>query len=192
MAAHPHYCLFSQKAVVGSVHDFNILKTTYSSYVDYLTKRAEEINFILSDESNPSWAILFDSAYICTDINKTSGLKKIALLKGEMTQTERNLQLELRKTRVVVEQFFGWLKSRWGIFRKPYRYAHERFDMNFDICVLLTNENIKQNVLQEIDLLFYRNLYSIQRSQQEAKDKKIREQVSQSRAKKRTRLGKIL
>ena len=122
MAAHPHYCLFSQKAVVDSVHDFNILKTTYSSYMDYLTNRAEEINFIFSDKSNPSWTILFESAYICTDINKTPDLRKIALLKGEMTQTERNLQLELRKTRVVVEQFFGRLKSLWEIFRKPYRY----------------------------------------------------------------------
>ena len=191
MATPPHYCVFSQKAVVGSVHDFNILKTTYDSYVEYLFKRTEEKNLISSDESNSSWAILFDSVYICSDENKTPGLRKIALLKGEIPPLQRNLQAELRRIRVVIEQFFGRLKSLWSIFRKPYRYSHEKFDMDFDICVLLTNEHIKSNFLQECDQIFHHNLHNIRRLQQESKDKKNREQVSKSRQRKRQRVNII-
>ena len=187
MASPPHYCLFSQRAVTGSTHDFNILKSTYSSYVGYLAKQNDEINMIATDYINPSWAILFDSAYVCDDERKTPELRKIALAKGERTQTQRNTHRELCRIRVVVEQFFGRLKSLWSLFRKPYRFAHDRFDMDFDICAMLTNEHIKANLLEDNDQQFYRNLRNITRSRQEDKQKRRREQVAESKKKKKQR-----
>jgi hypothetical protein len=135
MASPPYYCLFSQRAVTGSTHDFNILKSTYQSYVSYLTKRNDEINMI-----------------------------------------------------TMVEQFFGRFKSLWSLFRKPYRYIHDRFEMNFDICVLLTNEHIQANYLEEKDQIFCRNLRNMTRSQQEDKQKRRRGQVTASKMRKKQRL----
>ena len=54
MASPPHFCLFSQRAVTGSTHDFNILKSTYPSYVNYLAKCNEETNMLATDFMNPS------------------------------------------------------------------------------------------------------------------------------------------
>ena len=82
MASPHHFCLFSQRAVTGSTHDFNILKSTYTSYDNYLAKCNEETNMLATDFMNPSWASLFDSAYICADERKTPDLRKIALAKS--------------------------------------------------------------------------------------------------------------
>ena len=150
-----------------------------------MVKQNEEVNMIATDFMNPSWAILFDSAYICDDETKTPELRKIALRKGEVTPNQRNIQRELRRIRVVVEQFFGRFKSLWSMFKKPYRFAHDRFDMDFDICVMLTNEKIKLNLLEDKDQVFYRNLRNITKLQQQEREKRRREQVTASRTGKR-------
>ena len=142
-----------------------------------------------NDYQNQSLAILFDSAYLCDDDSKTPGLRKIALAKGELSTMQRNVQRELSRIRVVVEQFFGRLKSLWSMFRKPYRYSHDKFDMDFDICVLLTNEHIKVNFLQNNDQIFYRNLLNISTLEQEKKKKKKQDQMIASRTRKRQRLS---
>jgi len=63
MAHVPHYALFSQKARVGSTHDFTILKESFVSYLPYLLKTTEERTQIPSDRNESSWAILGDKAY---------------------------------------------------------------------------------------------------------------------------------
>ena len=142
-----------------------------------------------SDYTHPAWTLLFDSAYVCEDDSKTPGLRKIALRKGTLSINERNNRRELSRISVVVEQFFGRLKSLWSLFRKPYRHLHEKLDMDFDMCVLLTNEHIKVNLLQNSDQLFYRNLETMTKLEQEKKRKRNQEQVKASRTRKRQRLS---
>ena len=75
------------------------------------------------------------------------------------------------------------------MFRKPYRFSHEKFDMDFDICAMLTNEHIKANLLLEKDQVFYHNLLNLRRSQQEEKQKRRREQVTASQTRKKQRIS---
>ena len=77
---------------------------------------------------------------------------------------QRNSQRELCRVRLVVEQFFGRFKTLWSMFRKPYRFSHEKFDIDFDICAMLTNEHIKANLLLEKYQVFYHNILNLRRS----------------------------
>ena len=51
--------------------------------------------------------------------------------------------------------FFGRLKKSFGLFRNPYRSDLNSFDLDFDICVFLTNEILKTNPLLKDDSKLY-------------------------------------
>ncbi len=51
-------CSFSQKAEVGSAHDYSYHKQVCPAYESYVEKRPEEINAIHSDTANTKWAVL--------------------------------------------------------------------------------------------------------------------------------------
>lgn len=78
--AAPHYCLFTQPAVPGSVHDYSYFKQNYLSYCPYLLKTPEERATLSSDRQESRWAILLDSGYIGPD-NDHPELRKITLRK---------------------------------------------------------------------------------------------------------------
>ncbi len=155
MAAPPHYALFSGTGFVGSEHDYTELKRSYEKYKSYLQKTAQERHLIPRDSSEVSWAILCDSGYI-GDVDNTPGLRKIALLKrtSVVFASVRQEQRELARLRVPIECFFGRLQKLWSgegslQVRTQYfdiytyclcRWDHNQFDKDFDLCVLLTNE----------------------------------------------------
>ena len=43
----------------------------------------------------------------------------------------------------------------WSVVRNIYRWDHRHFDIDFDICALLTNEHIKRRQLETIENRFY-------------------------------------
>ena len=62
---------------------------------------------------------------------------------------------ELRSRRVLVECFFGRLKTLWRIFSKVWTLDEQYFDLFFDIACGLTNMHILAgHPLQEIDSIF--------------------------------------
>lgn len=142
MAAPPHYALFSASGEIGSTHDFTIHKEIYSGYVDYLKKTRQEKALLPSDNDNDSWAILLDKAYV-GGATETPGERRITPFKKPSTSREHRINKELGKVRVPVECFFGRMYKLFGILRHPYPFDHDSFDMDLDIMILLTNENIR-------------------------------------------------
>jgi len=49
MSSPPHYCLFSARSFVGSVHDYSAHKETYKDYIAYLKKLPSEKTTLRND-----------------------------------------------------------------------------------------------------------------------------------------------
>ena len=58
---------------------------------------------------------------------------------GHLTQDQRNVNREISQDRVVVERFFGRLKSYWAVFQRPHRSDRSSVNTLAKICVALTN-----------------------------------------------------
>ncbi len=110
MASPPHYALFSSAKFCGSEHDYSQFKKNFQKYSDYLVKSPAELRQLPREVSEPSWAILGDSAYI-GDTQDTPGLRKVSLLKRSQVlfPSDRHEQQELARIRVPIECFFGRL-----------------------------------------------------------------------------------
>ena len=70
------------------------------------------------------------------------------------------------------------MKMSFKILRTPYRLDHSLFDLDFDNCLYLTNELIKNNELREEDGVFYKKLISknLEKKEQERIDRNLRQQ----------------
>ena len=110
MASNPHYCLFLQKGVVGSKHDYEYLKTTFHSYIPYLQKTSEEFILLQTDQAHQNWGALFDKGFFGPD-NDTPGLRRISPKKNNSTYLNHSENVEKNKIRVPVECFF-WKNAK--------------------------------------------------------------------------------
>jgi hypothetical protein len=193
MAKAPHYALFFSKAEPGSIHDYTIFKKNYNQYISYLRKTTEERDLPLLnlDTAFPNWGILLDRGYIgpATD---TPELRKITLKKNVTTVMDQASNLELSQLRCPVERFFGRLKCLWKIFTSEFRLDHAHFDMDFDICCLLTNESIERKQLAVEDGDFYLKLNQYKLTITEAKEKKRKLESSKYHKEKRLKKKKQL
>jgi len=182
--APPHYCLFIQKGEPGSVHDYTILKNSYSSYLQYLNKSPTERQQLPTDFENRSWGIVFDSGYI-GPANDTPGLRRLTVPRNPSSLASSTLSTELSHIRVVVEQFFGRFYALWGLFRLKYKFDQINFDTDFKICAFLTNEHIKRSDTTEMDKKFYDLL--IQAEQKKFEEKQAKRSAIYERSKQRKR-----
>ena len=190
MASKPHFCLFLQKGVIGSKHDYEYLKETFHLYIPYLQKMTEEFVQLPSDHGNQNWSALFDKGYVGPD-NDTPGLRRITPKKNTSAYADLIENEEKSKIRVPVECFFGRQQKLWKIIRETYRWDHKNFDIDFDNCALLTNEHIKQKDLQEIDKNFALRIAGKRMIDDENNRNKKAEQENY-RAKKRLRITAML
>jgi hypothetical protein len=163
----PHFALFSFPATIGSQHDFQYFKNHSAEYEEYLAKTLEE-RADLPDDVSPNWAVCADSAYI-----GQNPVRRVTVPKRSAAN-QTNAQA-IKEMRVPIEQFFGHLKSSWHLVKRVYRNDHGNFDLDFDNCVLLTNELLAyREVLSESDFLYYQN-FNLQRKrkvmQKEEKEK---------------------
>jgi len=72
--------------------------------------------------------------------------------------TDAAFNTELKTKRVLVECFFGRLKTLFRMARDVYRYDLSNFDVDLDCCIMLTNEHIKCNDLNEFDSHYYQKI----------------------------------
>ncbi len=154
MAHPPHYALFSSTGFVASKHDYQYHKESFERYLPYLAKTTEESHQLRNDTAEPSWAALFDSGYVGPPTD-TPGMRRIFVKKGNLGLQEQMLNKELCTIRNPVEQFFGRVWKLWKVARGVYRWDHRHFDVDIDVCILLTNEHIKRHDLVELDYRLY-------------------------------------
>lgn len=62
---------------------------------------------------------------------------------GSLTNQQKKINREISQDRVIVERFFGRLKSYWAILQKPYRSEKDSVYDLMRICVSLTNLKIQ-------------------------------------------------
>ena len=191
IASKPHYCLFLQKGVVGSRHDYEYLKTTYHSYIPYLQKTSEEFLLLQVDQMHQNWSALFDKGYIGPE-NDTPGLRRIIPKKNPSAYSHQAENIEKNKIRVPVECFFGRLQKLWKVFRGIYRWDHKNFDVDFDNCAMLTNEHIKCNNLEELDRRFMQQVFQKRKIEEEKKIEKRKREQEKYKEKKKMKLANLL
>lgn len=130
------------------IHDFEIHKENYPTYLEYLKKTESERGMIAADQ-DVRWAILGDKAYYTSNDN-------------EATVGERRI-------------------------RECYRFDHCYFDEDFDNCVMLTNELIRNNQLNDPDREFYRQFVQMRKDAANKRANKQREAYQQYAINKRQR-----
>jgi hypothetical protein len=187
----PHYALFAQPATRGGVHDFTIFKEHFSTYLPYLVKTAAERIALATDQDNEAWAVLADKAYYTINNQQDSpGIRRITpLRKAKLTLAERQRNEKISRLRVPVECFFGRMQKKWAITEGRYRLDHEHFDQDFEICMWLTNEEIRSGVnLEQSDYDYYVAVYNSRLIIEQAKSKKRTDSQRTYYARKKTRM----
>ncbi len=190
LRAPPHYALFMSKGVIGSTHDYQLHKENCANYTWYLLKEPSESEALPADRDHNSWGLLLDSDYIGPE-SDTPNLRRIAMPKpssGETPEDRLHLQ-HLASIHVPVEQFLGRFYKLWGIFRHAYRLDHSKFDTDFDSCVLLTNECIRQAGLTDEDRNFLLSCQAGHRQKTEERQHKRHQQMAAFLARKRQRIA---
>lgn len=186
-AAAPHYCMFSQRARVASVHDYSINKETYETYLEYLRKTDDERNALPADRESRFWAAVLDKAYV-GPASDTPHFRRITPIKNPTTVADSQHNAAVNPIRVPVEQYFGRMWKAWGALRHPYRFDHAHFDDDYDLLCLLTNELIAATPLNDDDHSFYTQLLHLRRQKSEAREAKRRAAEAMYRTNKRARL----
>lgn len=143
---------------------------------------------ILGDAHPHHWAILADKGYqggsehtrIITPTKKRAN--------QPLSNAERIHNSNISSDRVLVENFFGRMKTCWGVTSKVYRYAEKNYDMFMYWAVGLTNFHIKFNKLRDEDGDFYRSYLQQMADALKASNLKRKESQKKYRYKKKLRL----
>ena len=96
-----------------------------------------------------SWSILVDSGY--------QGLQQLVPVvlphrrprNGDLSILQRQHNRLLARHRVVCENFYGRMKSKWRILASKYRSDKDSYEQIFRLCTALTNasfNNIEASV----------------------------------------------
>ena len=131
-------CALFQVGIQGSVHDLTALKE--SLWLDWcLTIRVTVQNGVRVDRHLP---VLFDKGY--TGLNSQGYPEAIVTIKKptgrDLTQQELAINSKIESDRVIVENYFGRLKSNFGVLAQQYR--GDRFKLLQEImetCIALNN-----------------------------------------------------
>ena len=178
----PYFALFSQKGFPGAIHDFTFFKENYKTYLPYLKKNPQDFISFPRDNSS-SWSVICDKGYIGKE-TYIPGLRRITPKKKPLSAFDKLNNKRIKESRVRIEMFFGRLKQSWHIIKNKYRLTHKNLEMDFDLCVYLTNELIKRRELTSEDRTFYKQLKKFQKSQFQEKRRKQKEATERYKKKK--------
>ncbi|OAF69009.1 hypothetical protein A3Q56_03211 [Intoshia linei] len=179
MTTPPHYALFSQDAFLGSEHDYSAFKRNFKSYLGYLKKLPIEET---DEKSDTRWGMILDSGYMGPD-SDTLGLRKYVMNRPPLIKpVDVESQKELTSIRGCVEKFY------LVYFLKPI-VDISHFNVDFDICVLLTNEIISRTQLTDNDIIYDLGLISLQKRQNNSRTLKSREEYVRYKMRKQYRIS---
>lgn len=183
----PYHCLFVAPHRPGSVHDYQIHKSVYAHYLEYLLKLPEEAAALPADAGERFWSALLDKGYVGPQ-NDTPDLRRIVPFKAPATHLQQAFNEAQSRDRVHVECFFGRLCNLWGVASGIYRWDHKHFDMDLENLCLLTNEKTQANQLAQLDYDFYQRFLNIRLQEQLARDDKRKQAEERAKHVKRLKL----
>jgi hypothetical protein len=181
---HHMYCLKSQvftdmkgtaihvhSGIPGATHDLELFRATISE-LDHIMQHHEGIL---------PYKVAGDKGYQAADINSLVTPHKGRV--DTLTRPQLIFNERLNRARVVVENYFGRLKSRHAIIGSKYRNDHEHYADYFKICCALVNYEIRQcgHGLRREDGDYYRRSLCHQKKNEEEKEKQRKEKRQQQR-----------
>ena len=183
------YAVLTFSKLPGSVHDYTDLKNNYIQISEFLRKTEEEKNR-LDQDTHASWSVTTDKGYKGDETKDTPGLRKLVPIINPQTIEEHQFNRNVYSIHII-ERFFGRMKNLWKITSSMYN-DQTNFDIDFDNCILLTNEHIRFHKLLDEDKVFYYALLNNQYNEQEEKSRKRKQQVKQYMENKKARLNSEL
>ncbi|RLN97163.1 hypothetical protein BBJ28_00019456 [Nothophytophthora sp. Chile5] len=105
----------------------------------------------LAEAFPTEWAVLTDKGYqgLANDFRAVHPTKARRLQPLSLAESRRND--DISHDRVVVENFFGRLKTLWGICADKWKWDEGSYDLFFRACVALTNTSIRLRPLRDDD-----------------------------------------
>ncbi|ETV82686.1 hypothetical protein H257_05252 [Aphanomyces astaci] len=140
---------------VGSTSDFEMFKANLGFHSTHLEKQPSDTNVsdndALRDNFPSQWSVLADRGYqgIQEYVRGFTPLKRPP--HGQLTMEQERANVKLSSDRVIVENFFGRLKTLWGLASDKYTWKKDEYNMYFQTCVALTNVHIRFNPLRNMD-----------------------------------------
>jgi hypothetical protein len=189
-SARPHVMVTASPHYPGSVSDYTIHKENYEVSANYAIKTAEERRLSELRDDNPNWATLGDKLYIGPS-DDTPGERRITPKKKPMTQLDKDNNKLKGKARVPIEQYWGRMYLRNGIFNNVYRYDHSHFDMDFQNACLLTNEDIMISNLALEDGEFYQKMLDERVERFHSEEKKRKASQEKYKTNKKRKLERV-
>ncbi|RHY33102.1 hypothetical protein DYB32_001845, partial [Aphanomyces invadans] len=183
-------------AVPGSVLDIAIFEANEEFHAQKMRKTDKERDMRddgpLVDVYPLEWAILADKGYQ----GLQRRLRAITPTKrppgGLLSMSEMENNDKIATDRVIVENFFGRMKTFWSIVSETYMWKRESYDLYFQTCVALTNVHIKFSPLRVEDGHERNRYLNGLVSSSEKKKAKRAVSVKKHREKRKLRLGTLL
>ena len=185
------------KSFPGSVHDMKMFRHSLVQHRNRLRKRGADINeqdpdfdenFDQSGQEDMYWMALADKGY--------QGASVVARIKTPKKKTAQRIldrddirsNKQIERARVIVENYFGRLKSLWGQMRTCYKLKQDMYNPFFRFCCALTNWHLTFLPLRAEDGNFEENYILMLREQQKQAQKRRDEQSRSSNARPRQRM----
>ncbi|RHY82233.1 hypothetical protein DYB26_008986 [Aphanomyces astaci] len=162
---------------------------------DKLKKIGEEDDMLddgpMQEEYPRSWALLADKGYqgLHRQLRAITPMKRPA--GGLLSAADMAVNDKIASDRVIVENFFGRLKTLWSVVGDTYTWKRENYDPYFQTCVAFTNLHIRFLPLREVDGdELHRHVNGLLSSGQKKKAKRAGS-VMKSREKRKRRLSSL-
>eukprot|EP00733_Pompholyxophrys_punicea_P001531 Pompholyxophrys_punicea_v1_NODE_797_length_1279_cov_6.843137.p2 type:complete len:152 gc:universal NODE_797_length_1279_cov_6.843137:744-1199(+) len=120
--------IWATDAFAGSISDSKILR--FSGFLQNLLQRET----LLADKAYVGFEPL-----VVTPAKKPPG--------GQLTEEQKRSNLELSRSRIVIENAFARLKD-WKCLKVKFRHDAALHDLVFQVCVRLTNLNMAETPIR--------------------------------------------
>ncbi|RHY10687.1 hypothetical protein DYB36_001509 [Aphanomyces astaci] len=127
--------------------DIAIAQSNREFHLNKLAKTPSELDMAdqgpLREEYPASWAILADKGYqgLHRNLRAITPTKRPA--GGVLTVSEMDVNDKIASDRVIIEIFFGRLKTLWSVVGDTFKWKRDNYDIYFQSCVAFTNVHIR-------------------------------------------------
>ncbi|RHY96587.1 hypothetical protein DYB37_013965 [Aphanomyces astaci] len=145
------FAINCKKFYKGSVSDKTIFHENINSHLASLAKRTGETTLEDSEPGMEQWAVLADKGYQGIQHNVRAVLPLKKPIGGILTFAEQAKNDRIASDRVIVENYFGRLKTLWATCSDTYRWSRKSYDIVFQACLALTNVHVRLHPLRAED-----------------------------------------
>ena len=148
----------------GSFHDMKIFKKHVDEHLARLVKddadaRESDDMSVDDDDDKNMWAALLDKGYEGSHKYGRFLSPKKKTARRDLDSDDKKKNNRIENDRVIVENFFGRMKTIWGTTEQTFRFRDDLYAPYFKLCVALTNYHIGILPLRKEDGIIESNYY---------------------------------